>query len=137
MGDFDFEDTAVEKREGFSFLGMIKDIIKLALFIIIVYSLYLGGTIGYSNFKVKEQISMLSQLASKTIDDRKIKGLMKSYCTDYDEIICVGESFKVKRDFDSATVSIKYKYKINLFWKIPFFVTFEPKITEEVLKFNL
>ena len=137
MGDFDFEDTAVEKRVGFSFLGMIKDIIKLSLFIIIVYSLYLGGTIGYSNLKLKEQISMLSQLASKTIDDRKIKGLMKSYCTDYEEIICLSETFKIKRDFNSATVSIKYKYVVNLFGKIPFVVTFEPKSSEDMPKFNL
>ena len=139
MGEFDYiENTAVDEvKERFSLLGMFADIIKLFLFVTIIYSVYLIGTVTYDNMKIREEITSLSELASETINDRKIRGIMKDYCLDYEKILCDPDTFKIERNFESATVSIKYKQVVKIFWKYPFTVTFEPKSTTEIYKLNL
>jgi len=138
MNDFDYyEDTNVDKAPKFTFAGLFKDIITLFIFVFVIYALYLGGNVGYYHWKMKSKISELSYYASVSSDDSRIKSVLKDYCLSEENINCMGDSLKIDRNFEESTVSIKYNFNINLFWKYPITLTFEPKSTKEIVSLKL
>ena len=140
MNDFDYyEDTNVDKtpKSKFTFVGLFKDIMTLFIFVFVIYALYIGGTVGYYHWKMGSKISEFSYYASVSSDDSRIKSVLKDYCLSEDKITCMGDSLKIDRNFKSSTVSIKYNFNIDLFWKYPITLTFEPKSTKEIVSLEL
>ncbi len=124
-------------REKFSFIGLILDLIKLAIFLLLIYSIYLGVFVGYHYVDIKDTTDIIARYASTTINDTKIRNMMKSYCMENEKIDCRKDSFKVERTFEYAKVSIKYNFKVRLFWIYPISLTFEPESKEIIPVFEL
>jgi len=131
--DFSFEDTDPEgqplrKSKKFTIRGFLTDIIALSVILSIGYFIYFSYK-TYSDYQdMKSYLNSAALLASKSSDDGKIKKYLSSYCVDYKDFYCKPEHVTIRRDFQNATVKVKYKYRFMVLTKWPLILTFHPDV---------
>lgn len=134
--DFLFEDTdpeggALRKKRDESRLTLtsfVRDLLGLAILAGVLYFLYFSGYTYYRYNFIKDKVTNAAILASKTTDNPKVKGYLSSFCMADKEFFCRPENIKIDRNFDYASVSMKFKYKFKILGKYPVILTFKPKV---------
>ena len=126
--DTDPEGVPLQDSRKLTIRGFLKDIISLTILVTVLYSLYFISYTYLDYQKMKDNISNAALLASKSSDDNAIKKYLSSYCVISQNYYCTTKDIEIERDFENATINMKFKYRFIVFNKWPIITTFNPKV---------
>ncbi len=106
--------------------GFLKDIITLFIVVSIAYFGYKGVKTFILYTQFTENLNYVSTTASKTVDNGAVKTQLQHLCQLDKQIDCDMKTFVIKRDFEKASVLIKFKIKIDIIGKMSIPITFSP-----------